>query len=178
MILVYTVALALVMSLGAFGRLRTTEIHITRGGALAMLFALQAALRAWANAESGGGVALLAWGLVMLGLAAMLFENRGIVGMPLVLMGVLANLLVVVANDGMPVAGDALDTSSAFGGFYQPSSVATQLEWLGDILPDPSGKWLMSLGDLLLIVGAATVIVSGSGVGTDAAEAGWRLGRR
>ena len=167
------------MSLGVFGRLKpTTDISITRGGTMVMLFVVQAALRSRASAELVGHAALVAWGLVMLGLAAMLFENRGITGMPLVLMGVMANLLVVVVNDGMPVLGDALGPGIAVGGFYLPASAATHLVWLGDVLPDPSGKWLMSLGDLLLIVGAATVIVGGSGVGAGPTTAGWRIRRR
>jgi Family of unknown function (DUF5317) len=85
-------------------------------------------------------------------------------------LGVGLNVLVVLANGGlMPQSRDALHS---VGGTPRPehrlTNVApltdeTRLPWLGDIIPEPG--WLpltnvVSVGDLLLSVGAAWALVA------------------
>jgi Family of unknown function (DUF5317) len=89
-------------------------------------------------------------------------------------LGVFVNLVVVLANDGhMPQSQEARIAAGAsperVAGFtsdpgwrnVMPMTPQTRLAWLGDVLPEPA--WLplrnvMSLGDLLLAGGLATVI--------------------
>jgi hypothetical protein len=89
-------------------------------------------------------------------------------------LGVLLNVLVVVANDGrMPQSQDARIAAGASAervaglasepGWRNvaPMTHETRLAWLGDVLPEPA--WLplhnvMSLGDLLLAAGLAMVV--------------------
>lgn len=159
MIVLYSAALAVVISVCAFGRfMPEMDVRVTGGGTLVALFVLQAALRSWVDLGHQNGMALAAWSVTMMLLIGLLYQNRAITGMPLVLLGVMANLLVVVANDGMPIVRATFDSGSVPNGFYHLASDATHLNWLGDVLPDPTGRWLMSLGDLLLIVGAAAIV--------------------
>lgn len=171
MIVAYSGVLAIVISLFAFGRwVPVLETRVIRGGTLVALFILQAILRSWIGVGSRSDAVLAAWSVVMLCLSAVLYLNRGIPGMALVLLGVMANLLVVVANSGMPIIRTVFDSGTVPSGFYHLASSATHLGWMGDVLPDPTGRWLMSLGDLLLVVGAAVVIAGGRPRTPDLAE--------
>ena len=105
--------------------------------------------------------------------ASFVWRNRRIAGLPLVGMGGLSNLLVIAANGGvMPAAPDAyaaagLDVS---GGFENSAPFSdARLAWLGDVFHTP--EWLplanvFSIGDVLLLVGAAVLVhqVGGSRV--------------
>lgn len=167
----YSAALVVMISLFAFGRwVPAVRIRLDRGGTLVALFILQAVLRSWVGMEPRSDVALTAWSLIMLCVSAALYLNRGVPGIPLVLLGVLVNVLVVVVNGGMPIVRTVFDSGTVPSGFYHLASSATQLSWMGDVLPDPTGRWLMSLGDLLLMVGAATAIVAGERRLRDLAE--------
>jgi hypothetical protein len=91
-------------------------------------------------------------------------------GFPVILAGVLCNLLVIGVNGGMPVSAHALEASSQ-GQFlgdlennpYPKHHLATEddlLRFLGDVIPIPSPiAQAISLGDILTYGGVGMVIV-------------------
>lgn len=96
--------------------------------------------------------------------------NIRVFGFPLILAGVLCNLLVIGANGGMPVSGHALEASDQ-GQFlgdlennpYPKHHLATEddiLRFLGDVIPVPTPvAQAISLGDILTYGGVGLVIV-------------------
>jgi hypothetical protein len=100
-------------------------------------------------------------------LAAFLWSNRRIVGLPLVAAGAATNAAAIFANDGvMPASPSALATAG------MPADKATefansavvdqaQLPWLGDIFAVPA-SWplsnVFSVGDLLIALGVAVAL--------------------
>ena len=103
--------------------------------------------------------------------------NRQLPGMPLVLVGLVANLAVIVANGGlMPVSPEVLTAAGKAGtldyarehpGIRLPKSKnvlleweETRLAWLSDaVLSPPLGpidrRWNVSAGDLIIAAGLA-----------------------
>ncbi len=96
--------------------------------------------------------------------------NIRVFGFPLILAGVLCNLLVIGTNGGMPVSAHALEASDQ-GQFlgdlennpYPKHHLATEddlLRFLGDVIPVPSPvAQAISLGDILTYGGVGMVIV-------------------
>jgi hypothetical protein len=112
-------------------------------------------------------------GLVMVlasyaGLSAFALSNIGLVGMPVVLVGLLANLLVIGLNAGMPVRESSILAAHAstpaevhsidFGAKRHLATDDDRLEVLGDILPVRPTREVLSFGDLILAFGVAVVI--------------------
>ena len=97
-------------------------------------------------------------------------KNIRIFGFPLILAGVLCNLLVIGINGGMPVSKHALRASDQ-GQFlgdlennpYPKHHLATDadlLRYLGDVIPVPSPvEQAISVGDILTYGGVGVVIV-------------------
>jgi hypothetical protein len=97
-------------------------------------------------------------------------KNIHIVGFPVILVGVVCNLLVIGINGGMPVSSRALvasDQGQFLGDLennpYPKHHLATeddQLRFLGDVIPVPSPvAQAISLGDILTYGGVGVVIV-------------------
>ena len=96
--------------------------------------------------------------------------NIRVFGFPLILAGVLCNLLVIGTNGGMPVSAHALEASDQ-GQFlgdlennpYPKHHLATEddlLRFLGDVIPVPTPvAQAISLGDILTYGGVGLVIV-------------------
>jgi hypothetical protein len=96
--------------------------------------------------------------------------NIRVFGFPLILAGVLCNLLVIGTNGGMPVSAHALEASDQ-GQFlgdlennpYPKHHLATEddlLRFLGDVIPVPTPvAQAISLGDILTYGGVGMVIV-------------------
>lgn len=101
------------------------------------------------------------WGLCCLVLIFVLLRSASVPGVAVLVLGLAANLLVTLVNQGMPYASLG-GRSYASDAFYHGASRATVLWWLGDVLPDPSMGLLLSAGDMLLLIGLVTVLVSGS----------------
>jgi uncharacterized protein DUF5317 len=83
--------------------------------------------------------------------------NIRLPGLALVGAGTTLNLIVVVANVGMPVSQSALENANATlpqDGVHIAMSSATTLNWLGDILPVSVVRGVYSLGDVISAVGA------------------------
>lgn len=103
-------------------------------------------------------------------LIAFTVKNIRVFGFPLVLAGVLCNLLVIGVNAGMPVSAHALEASDQ-GQFldglehnpYPKHHLATPndtLRFLGDVIPVPSPiAQALSIGDILTYAGIGLVIV-------------------
>ena len=96
--------------------------------------------------------------------------NIRVFGFPLILAGVLCNLLVIGANGGMPVSAHALEASDQ-GQFlgdlennpYPKHHLATEddlLRFLGDVIPVPTPvAQAISFGDILTYGGVGLVVV-------------------
>jgi len=122
-------------------------------------------------------------------LAAFLWSNRGIVGMPLIAAGAAANAAAIFANHGvMPASGSALaeagmpaDKAADFAN----SAVVhhPHLAWLGDVFAVPA-SWplsnVFSIGDVLIAVGVAVALhgLTGSRLAATAGNLRQRLAWR
>lgn len=93
--------------------------------------------------------------------------NRHLVGMPIVTLGLLMNFAPVVANDGMPVrpgalVGAGITTWEGIEGYdlgarRHLETDADSLTALGDIVPVPLLREVVSFGDLVLAAGLGSV---------------------
>jgi len=176
MILLVVAAVAIAIGLARGGRLEGLSKLQLRGAALILgLFVLQFSLRQVApmlHVLSPSALVLL-WCGVSLGLLASCVVNRRIRGMPLIAVGIALNLAVVALNAGMP-AGGALAASlgmspspsvvAAHGGFYRIVDSETVAAALGDVVPIPAPRplrSLVSIGDVLMFLGAGVLIEEG-----------------
>lgn len=176
MILVFAVVLiviaAIVMrrDLSAIGRLSF------RGGwklavAVAGLFLVQAKLVIFVPGQTVFQMALLI--LSQAALVLLILVNRHIPGAKLFALGVILNTVVMVANGGwMPVTPETVEFASpdrpAVVEYSKPQDSKnivmarsdTNLWILSDIIPVtlPWNRYAVSIGDILLIVGAAQFI--------------------
>lgn len=98
--------------------------------------------------------------------------NRRVRGVLVIGLGTVLNLAAIVANHGvMPAQPGALRLAglSIRGGFANSAPVAhARLAWLGDVFGTPRAVPLhnvFSVGDLLIVAGAAAVVFVGAGVG-------------
>ncbi len=151
------------------GRLRNLgELHLRGEVPILVLFAAQALARGRLAVPI---VAILPWNpvrlwqLILAVLLLMLLLNWQVRGIPLVAAGVLLNLIVVTANGFMPVARfsgslAALEAGRTGGSFY--SAAPSRLTALGDVVSlnaPGAGGFLLSSGDVLLLVGVVVVVV-------------------
>jgi len=100
---------------------------------------------------------LLFWSLPN---SSMGFRRGGV----LIAIGTGSNLLVVLANEGMPVIAaepGVVQRVAASAGFYALENAATIAPWLGDALglTLANRAFLLSAGDILLAVGVVIAIV-------------------
>ncbi len=102
-----------------------------------------------------------------------LYLNKEIPGMPLLVVGVVLNFLVILANQGrMPVSMWGIQVTNMndmlpvlTSGAYTSHSLlteATRLPWLADIIPIPRPYPLpkiISIGDILMVLGVGRLIM-------------------
>ncbi|MCL2503324.1 MAG: DUF5317 family protein [Coriobacteriia bacterium] len=146
---------------GSLTALRNVRI---RGGAgIAVLFLGQAVVRSRFSAF--GSRAISIWISCALLLLILVVLNHEIVGMSIAGVGVAANTLVILLNRSMPVVSPTEQLSKEFeaalaasSGFYQLANQRTALPFLGDVLP--AGNGMASLGDVLLVIGVAVLIIN------------------
>lgn len=128
-------------------------------------FVVQGVLRGRLAATSPSAWGLVVWAIVSLVLAVLLLAQARSVGLSLLAAGTMLNLLVVLLNQGMPVAMPADQVAGRIvagsAGFYQLAHQGTIAVWLADVMPVRLGSSLfaVSAGDVLLCVGAALFIV-------------------
>lgn len=99
---------------------------------------------------------------------AFVASNLAVGGMAVVGVGIAANLVALVANRATPVRAGALvearivdpaDVDRAvLGGPREIADSGTVLELLGDVIPVPELGLVVSFGDLIVLVGLASVI--------------------
>jgi hypothetical protein len=110
----------------------------------------------------------LAMGLALAVLLAFVAGNLHVTGIAVIGVGLLLNLVAVVLNNGMPVRGGALVAadvvnadelaSTAFDGPRHLESGSDRLAVLGDVLPVPITREVLSFGDLIVLVGVADAV--------------------
>jgi hypothetical protein len=96
------------------------------------------------------------------------FANLAFTGMIVVVIGMLMNLAPVLANGAVPVSEralvsvDVVDDSgnAAIDGVRESSATATRLAVFGDIVPVPVVNRVVSLGDLVILVALADVVMN------------------
>ncbi len=138
---------------------------------MVVLFVIQGVLRGRIiGVDEASEWALAAWGGVCLALVFILMPSRGVPGVGVLIGGLASNLWVTLLNGGMPYATPSGEAASVATSFYHAANSATSFVWLGDVLPDPTGRFLVSLGDLLLLVGFTAVVLHGSTLSAIARE--------
>ena len=161
---VIALALGIVLGLAAGGRpsnIGRRPLHaVTALGAAVVLQAVPQLL----DVSGTAGLACVLLSYVLLVVFAL--ANIRLVGMPVVLVGLLCNVVVIGANGGMPVRAEAIlavdrgaDLADLdFGAKRHLEDGTDRLTFLGDIIPvRPIGQ-VLSFGDLILAVGIADLV--------------------
>lgn len=153
-------------------------VGIVRGGRFANLG--EAAFRVWpllvlgvvvqgAAAFTGDGAVpvILVSYLLLLAFCA---SNLAHAGMGVVSVGITLNLVVIAVNGGMPVRQDAIVAAGIaeheevadldFGAKRHLETGDDRLMFLGDIVPVPLAREVLSFGDLAMSVGVAAVLAN------------------
>jgi hypothetical protein len=89
-------------------------------------------------------------------------------GFALLAAGWALNVVPMALNDGMPVSAAALRTvglegvAVEDGNFWKhvPATGATDVAWLGDVIPVPPARAVVSPGDLVLLLGLGAVVAA------------------
>lgn len=138
---------------------------------LALAFLAQGAARGRLPGFLGVEYGLIVWGAICVVVIAVLLvglrssartKSLSLSGALLVVLGMAANVLVVLANGSMPVIASApLSSVAAAGPFYSLTTEATIAPWAGDVLAVRLGSFdmLLSVGDILLLVGVVVWIL-------------------
>lgn len=155
MLLLYVVIIALLINATVNRRIGLT---VPRSVRLAWVAIAGLALQALSGLGPQGAtnLRLATWAMGAAAVAIMLAGNRDMPGASVAFVGLMLNALVILANEGMPVILDQPEASMF--GFYRYSDASTLMPWLGDSLPDPTQQWLMSPGDVLMVIGIAVAL--------------------
>lgn len=154
------VLVAVVLSLLRGGRLRRlANAPIRATGLLVTGLALQVGVDVTAaQGLVGGAVSGVVLVLSQVLVVGWVVANRYRAGMPLILLGLLMNLVVIAANGAMPVDPDAV--SAAGGptpvialGKHETLTDASRLAFLADIFAIPLLRTVVSAGDVVLAAG-------------------------
>jgi len=169
MIPVLSIAIGLLLGWAGGGHLRRLGHVSLRWSWLALiLFILQGAARGRLPGLVGwASIGAVVWVCCSVALAALLLWELRFPGMYIAATGILLNVLVVLLNGampvGMPVDGTrgaaAIDVARRV--FYLPIGSQVLLPIFGDVMPLPAlGGWtLVSIGDVLLVVGVSIWLV-------------------
>ena len=164
--LALTIIVALVI--GTARRGRVTNIAGTRLHSLPLLIV---ALAAGLGVDRFDLPAPEAWAIAGL-VAGVVFtlRNLHLAGMPIVGIGILANLAPLVVNGATPVRPMALVEAGmvaeadlervSLSGPRELANDGTALSWLGDTIPVALFDQVMSFGDLIVLVGLVSVVVN------------------
>jgi hypothetical protein len=147
---------------GSFDRLAATQFRFVP--LLLAGLALQILSAAWSPPwlSDRMALALLLWS--NLALLVFIVLNRRLPGTMLMAVGLALNVLVIAANQAMPVSVAAArvaqvgHTPGAANLEHEVAGVDTRLAWLGDVIPLPKLGEVLSLGDLALIAGTGRLV--------------------
>jgi hypothetical protein len=128
-----------------------------------------AVLQLSAEAAGHSGITLLLVLAAGAGLIAFAASNVRLIGMGVVLVGLGLNLVVMAANGAMPVRANALVRADVvdsraeaarhdLGARRRLEEPADRLTGLGDIVPVPGLRQVVSFGDLVVLAGVADVL--------------------
>ena len=149
--LVSGVALGIVAGIAFGGDWRRLSTFTLRWWPL-LIFA--SALRLWTFFFPNADYAVYLAGLIGIGLVSAI--NWRIAGAALIALGTFANVLVVLANTGMPYdphSAVAVGAGTPSDTLHVALGSETRLPFLGDIIPFGIGRALYSIGDLLIAFG-------------------------
>lgn len=183
LLFVLPVCLGAVIGLGRGGRLhRVSELRLRQPVLLLLGLTVQASLvhieRSWRLPLVFATYAVTG-GWVVLNMAGRPLPVRGALG--LVGLGWALNLAVMAPNGGMPVSADALLRLGVASGYdvteghlskHVISDATTPLRWLGDTIAVPPLQAVISLGDVVLAVGIAALVIAAMGTGRSISS--WR----
>lgn len=142
---------------------RLADLRLRHEGLVIALFVVQGIARGRsADLTHAGMWVVFIWSSACILLIVILVASMDVPGVPLISLGLACNVFVTVLNGGMPYLPPDSARHLQDGPFYEQVLGHTSLAWMGDVLPDPSAGWLLSMGDVLLAVGAIAVIVSAS----------------
>jgi hypothetical protein len=158
------------------GLVRPRRARFGAPRAVAVVFAA-AAIQVASVATTGAVHTLLFATSVSLGALWIALQRRHLASV-LLGIGVALNVAVVAANGGMPVDPGALasvgrrdvDVSRGFLYKHVPMTRDTRLSWLGDRIPVPIQRNVISVGDVLMAVAICLWVADGVG--------SWWLDRR
>jgi hypothetical protein len=154
--------IAVVIGYARGGRLRrVADADLRRTWLLFVGVAVQlgvdaAAARDWLpDAGRSGWSLLLLSQLLVVGFVA---SNRRLPGMWLIACGLVANAVVIAANNAMPVDPAAIRAIGLEGAEVPPGkhtlmTGSTRLPWLADIVPVPPLRSIISVGDVAIAAG-------------------------
>ena len=149
-------SLALGGSLRSFGEVRFRLLPLF---ALSLVVPAVAAFGPLGEEFRSYGVTLIVASNILL--IAFAVANRRIPGLALVAAGVFLNALVITVNGAMPVessaANDVASTQAVGSIKHEPLTSATRLPWLADRLPVDLTNQVLSVGDLLLVIGVGAM---------------------
>lgn len=160
--------LALITVLGAIllgyvggGRLgRVGDVRLAWAWVLAIALLAQVALTV---VVPGPPVARFLLGASLAAVLVFAWANRRLPGMWLALAGLVLNAAVMAANGAMPVAPEALSylggEEAIDPGKHRLLEEGDPLPWLADVIPIPGLRLIVSVGDILLAVGAGLLVV-------------------
>ncbi|MCU1483351.1 MAG: hypothetical protein JWN67_97 [Actinomycetia bacterium] len=146
------------------GRPRNITLRPLRGvGALGGAVILQAVPQL-VDVSGTQGLACVLGSYVLL--VAFALANVRLVGMPVILVGLVLNVVVIGLNGGMPVRAEAIYTIDRhakleeidFGAKRHLEDEQDRLTFLGDVLPVAPIGQVLSFGDLILSAGVANVV--------------------
>lgn len=171
MVALLTIGIAVGFLVGRFrgGRVENLLNASFRGeSALALALGVQVTFPAVGRALGFSDVVVVVvWCVLATALVLLSIANSGVRWMWVVTLGLVANVLVVAANVGMPVYADVSRSEPEFVKSLQESPIhvpvtgVTRLLWLADVLPVPGPKGLRgraSVGDVALAVGLAGIV--------------------
>jgi hypothetical protein len=161
------VVAGVVIGLLAGGRVANASARPLRGTAVLGAAVVLQALPQLVHVSGPTGLGCVLGSYVLL--LAFAAANIRLVGMPVVLVGLVLNLIVIAANSGMPVRADAILTiernrtpaeleNITFGAKRHLEVPGDRLTILGDVLPVRVLHQVLSFGDLVLAVGIGDLI--------------------
>lgn len=168
--LILTIVAALTLRWAALRHLGLGDVSIRGEKLFVAVLVTVAALPLAARITILARLVLPTWIAVMCLLLSMCLLNRSTHGFSVMALGVLLNLVVIVANGAMPVlassvvaAGGSSAQMTELDSFHTAVTHVTRLLLLADVLPvpGPSGvRTILSVGDVLMLVGVLIVVAS------------------
>jgi hypothetical protein len=161
---VFALVAGIALGLAAGGRPRNVTLRPLRGAMALGTAVVFQALPQLFDVTGGVGLACVIGSYVLL--LAFALANIRLVGMPVVLLGLLLNIVVIVLNGGMPVRAEAIRAVDPqvsieridFGAKRHLETPEDRLTILGDVLPLRPIDQVLSFGDLILAFGVGDVV--------------------